>query len=369
MCATGTCVDTETTPPPCVPQTCQTAGVECGVAANGCGGSLSCGGCSSGNICEAGACVTAPPPACEPATCEFLGRECGTASNGCGGSLSCGGCGSGASCQSGICVADPVTPPPPPPTGDSSRPWAHNTGPSDPSKLVASGSLSITTDGAVYENLDITGDIWIDASNVTIRNFRVDGRFSSSSFYGINIAPGNRGILLEDGEIMRTGNGIRGLGYTARRIYIHDNNDDGLRPEGVGGSGPTLVEYCFIEKMGLSNGAHADALQVSGVSEGSYDVTLRYNNFYMPAPGTPEHPGDASKASSVIFLATPVSNYLIENNWLTGGGYTIYCGGNTADVVWRNNIFGGAFDYGPITGTCQNFNGNVWEDTGSPVPN
>ena len=258
----------------------------------------------------------------------------------------------------------------PPPSGDDpDRPWAHNTGPSDPSKLVASGSLSITTDGAVYENLDITGDIWIDANNVTIRNFRVDGRFSSTSFYGINIAPGNRGILLEDGEILRTGNGIRGLGYTARRMYIHDNNDDGLRPEGVRGSGPTLVEHCFIESMGLSDGAHADALQVSGVSDGSYDVTLRHNNFYMPAPGTPEHPGDASKASAVIFLAKPVSNYLIENNWMTGGGYTIYCGGNTADVLWRNNIFGGAFDYGPITGTCQNFTGNVWEDTGSPVPN
>ena len=255
----------------------------------------------------------------------------------------------------------------PPPTGDPNRPWADNTGPSNPSAMVKSGSLSITTDGATYENLDITGDVWIDASNVTIRNFRIDGQFSSSSFYGINIAPGNSGILLEDGEIMRTGNGIRGLGYTARRIYIHDNNDDGLRPEGAPGSGPTLIEYCFVEKMGLSDGAHADALQVSGVSDGSYDVTLQYNNFYMPAPGTPEHPGDASKASAVIFIAKPVSNYLIQNNWMNGGGYTVYCGGNTTDVVWRNNIFGDDYDYDAVTGSCQNWSGNIWEDTEEPI--
>ena len=260
----------------------------------------------------------------------------------------------------------PVEVPPPGIDDKSDRPWAHNTGPSNPGALRPSGSLSITTDGAVYENLDISGDVWIDANNVTIRNFRING--GSSSFYGINIASGKRGIVLEDGEILRTGNGIRGLGYTARRLHIHDNNDDGLRPEGVPGSGPTLVEHCFIEKMGLSDGAHADALQVSGVSDGSYDVTLQNNNFYMPAPGSPEHPGDASKASAVIFLAKPVSNYLIQNNWMDGGGYTVYCGGNTGDVLWRNNTFGTNYDYAAVTGTCQNWSGNVWEDTGAPVP-
>ena len=360
-----------TTPPPpgCIPATCLSLGAECGQRSDGCGGTLSCGGCASGESCSSNICVAAPvtpPPACVPATCQSLGAECGQRSNGCGGTLNCGGCASGESCSSNICVAAPVTPPPPPPPGDPDRPWAHNTGPSNPGALRPSGSLSITTDGAVYENLDISGDVWIDANNVTIRNFRING--GSSSFYGINIASGKRGIVLEDGEILRTGNGIRGLGYTARRLHIHDNNDDGLRPEGVPGSGPTLVEYCFIEKMGLSAGAHADALQVSGVSDGSYNVTLQYNNFYMPAPGSPGHPGDASKASAVIFLAKPVSNYLIQNNWMDGGGYTVYCGGNTGDVLWRNNIFGTNYDYAAVTGTCQNWSGNVWEDTGAPVP-
>ena len=42
----------------------------------------------------------------------------------------------------------------------------------------------ITTDGAVYENLDVTGDIWIDADNVTIRNFRID---ADGEYYGIKV--------------------------------------------------------------------------------------------------------------------------------------------------------------------------------------
>jgi hypothetical protein len=256
--------------------------------------------------------------------------------------------------------------PPPGKEDKSARPWAHNTGPVNPGALVPSGDLSITTDGAVYENLDISGYVHIDASNVTIRNFRIDGSFSE--IYGINIAPGNSGIVFEDGEIFNTGNGIRGLGYTARRLYIHDNTSDAFRPEGVAGSGPTLVEYCFVEKMGLSADAHADALQVSGVSAGSYDVTLQYNNLYMPAPGSPGHPGDASKASSVIFLARTVSNYVIQNNWLDGGGYTIYCGPATSDVLWRNNIFGTNYQFAAVTGICQNWSGNVWESTGDPVP-
>ena len=43
---------------------------------------------------------------CQPSTCQSLGRECGSASDGCGGTLNCGGCGSGELCSSGMCVAD-----------------------------------------------------------------------------------------------------------------------------------------------------------------------------------------------------------------------------------------------------------------------
>jgi hypothetical protein len=367
-CTAGTCVAEPLTPPSCVPDTCQSLARQCGTTADGCGGLLNCGGCSSDQSCTSGVCIDdpvtpPPPPVCVPESCQSLGVECGGAGDGCGGTLSCGGCGSNASCSAGICVANPVTPPP---SGDPDRPWAHNTGPSNPGALVKRGALTISSPG-VYENLDITGDIYITSSNVTVRNFRVN---ASGNQRGVWITPGLRNIVLEDGEVYGMSSiGIYGMGYTARRLHIHDSGGDALRPEGNPGAGPTLVEYCFIERMGLSSSAHADALQVSNVSEGSYNVTLRYNNLYMPAPGTPEHPGDTSKASAVVFLEKPVSNYLIHDNWMNGGGYTIYCGNNTGGVTWRDNIFGDDYDYGAITGTCQNFTGNVWEDTGTPVSN
>ncbi len=64
---------------------CEEAGAECGLAGNGCGGTLDCGECDAGEICgiqEPGQCD--PPPECEPLEPEVAcdGR-CGVVANGC----------------------------------------------------------------------------------------------------------------------------------------------------------------------------------------------------------------------------------------------------------------------------------------------
>lgn len=226
--------------------------------------------------------------------------------------------------------------------------------------------MTITTDGAVLQNLDITGTLEIDADNVKIRNFRI----KATSRYGINIANGHRGILLEDGEIYgMTSAGILGVGFTARRLHIHDSSGDGLKVQGTGG--PTLVESCFIEKLGTDEGAHADGNQTRGGS----NITFRYNNIYMPNPGTPSYPGEPYKSNATFFLQLGVSNFVIENNWLTGGNYTIYCITDNQGVFVRNNIFGrdnggllgGKEDRRIRTGDCEQWSGNRWEDTGGPI--
>ncbi len=120
-CESGECVDVPPSPnppppPTCMPETCMALGVECGSWNDGCGGTLTCGGCPSGQTCADGLCVDDQPPSpppCIPATCTSWGAECGIWSDGCGGLLSCGGCGSGRSCTSGVCVDD--EPPPPAP--------------------------------------------------------------------------------------------------------------------------------------------------------------------------------------------------------------------------------------------------------------
>jgi len=84
--------------PACLPLSCASATAACGAVADGCGGTLDCGGCGPGQVCVANACV------CSPATCATVGAACGTAPDGCGGTLECGGCPAGLSCSAGACV-------------------------------------------------------------------------------------------------------------------------------------------------------------------------------------------------------------------------------------------------------------------------
>ena len=78
------------------------------------------------------------------------------------------------------------------------KPGPDNTGPYDESLLEVSSSVTIRDDGTLLENVDISGRIRIEANNVTIRNFRIDG---GGTHYGIQIASGYSGIHIEDGEI------------------------------------------------------------------------------------------------------------------------------------------------------------------------
>jgi len=253
------------------------------------------------------------------------------------------------------------------PQDQKERPWAHNTGPSDPAALTPYvGPSTITADGATYENFTYGSRITIDADNVTLRNFRIDDE-DFESWYGIFINPGHSGILIEDGEI----NGARAAGllgyggFTARRLHIHDVAQDAIKIQGTAG---VLVEYSFIERIGLNypggDPPHADGVQTDGA--GASNVTIRYNNFWIPAEGTPNYKAGASNSN--IQIKKTVSNYVIENNWLNGGGYTIYCYDDPPPGVYvRNNIFGRDFSHGPVAGTCAEWTGNVWEDTGDPI--
>ena len=83
----------------CTATTCSALGATCGTASDGCGNTLTCGTCSSGQTCTNNKCV------CAPTTCAALGDNCGTVSDGCGNTLNCGNCSSGQTCTANKCVA------------------------------------------------------------------------------------------------------------------------------------------------------------------------------------------------------------------------------------------------------------------------
>jgi hypothetical protein len=98
------------TGPSCTPATCATLGYTCGLAGDGCGGSLNCGTCSGCEVCGGGGQASVcGGTCCQPTTCAAQGIQCGFAGDGCGGQLTCPACAAGQTCGgdgvSGVCGA------------------------------------------------------------------------------------------------------------------------------------------------------------------------------------------------------------------------------------------------------------------------
>ncbi|HEV7758274.1 MAG TPA: right-handed parallel beta-helix repeat-containing protein, partial [Acidimicrobiales bacterium] len=249
-----------------------------------------------------------------------------------------------------------TTPPPtsPPPTGGF--PNASNTGVRPGVTLQPSGSINVTQDGAVLQNLHITGTVTIDADDVTIRNTLID----NTGTYPIRITSG-RNLVVEDSEI--DGNGLASVAilsgeYTLRRVDIWDVRD-GPRIEGNN----VLIEDSYIHHLHRIEGGHHDAIQIRhGVG-----IVLRHNNLQAYNPVT----GDPMNASIQIgSLNGPLSGLVVDGNLMNGGNYTINAGKSSPDPsYWRNNRFGRNFRYGVITGGPGVVweSSNVYDDNGQPV--
>ena len=224
-------------------------------------------------------------------------------------------------------------------------PDASNTGPTDPSILKASGDITVKTDGAIIENVNITGHIEVNASNVTIRNFKI----STSTYWGIYVI-GGKNILIEDGEIDGKGvsdNGVTGSNYTVERVHLHNLGGDAFKADGN-----NWIEACYIHDIGQSPGAHGDGVQMMGGS----GQTIVGNNFNLVS--------GIVNASIFPGGGGPVTNILVQGNRINSGGWSIYC--NTSMKV-RHNVFGPAGGYGPVTNPCQDWVDNIWEETGKSI--
>lgn len=180
-----------------------------------------------------------------------------------------------------------------------------NTGVPNGTVLVDSGSLVISENGAVIENLRITGNILVNADNVTIRNCHI----ICADFYPLE----NNGVnlLVEDCEIEGTNSLVTSsIGfndYTIRRSNLHGAADATKSNSNV------LIEDCFIHDLAIGVDTHNDGTQSTGGS----NVTLRHNTYRL---------GNQPGVSACIQLGNeggPNSDWLVEDNLLDGGGWTI----------------------------------------------
>lgn len=235
------------------------------------------------------------------------------------------------------------------------QPNATNTGPTNTSVLKPLSETNIRTNGAVIENFTATSQVTIDASNVTLRNFKIN----TSDNYAIRVTGGSN-IIIEDGELtgMRE-SGIMGSGFTMRRMHIHNAGADAIKVDN-----DAIIEDSYIHSLGSASGSHADGVQMT---QGK-NIIVRRNNFDMP------HDEPGYNNSQVFMIKTDfnkIDNLTIEDNWINGGGYSVQVRqtstyGAPTNVHIRNNRFGTEYQYGPwLVDGSPEMCANVWEASGS----
>ena len=244
---------------------------------------------------------------------------------------------------------------PGPPICGRPRPGPSSTGVPAGTRLTPSGSIAVTTSGAVVEDLDVTGSITVKADDVTIRRVRV----TSGDYYPIRYFDNhNVGLLVEDSEIIGTTadvtSAIAFAHYTARRLDVHGTAD------GFKADADVLIEDCWIHDLTNGPGQHNDGVQTTG----GQGVTIRHTSI-SGASNAAVQAGDEGAATEDL---------TIECSALSGGGYTLNIRGSGATVPRNTRVVGNRFGrdsaYGPWTfdDPSPTVTGNVWDDDGTAIP-
>ena len=238
----------------------------------------------------------------------------------------------------------------------SGFPDAATTGVPSGVTLTASGGLVINTPGAVIEGLAISGMVTINADNVTLKNCTI----TSGSWAVVNITSGSTGVVVQDCEINGlNAEGVRGISGqgTFLRNDIH-NTEDGIYLTGSN----TLIQDNYIHDLQSDwSGPHYDGIATDG---GVSNITIRHNTIINPHGQT-----------SALMLSNyfgSVTNVVVDNNWLEGGGYTVYSdgqfkNGTISGVSFTNNyLVKGQYGYSSINNNTPVWEGNI-QYTGQPV--
>ena len=216
------------------------------------------------------------------------------------------------------------------------------------------GDLVISTPGAVIQNLDIQGTVYINANNVTLINCNI----TSTGYDCVNVKTGVTGTTVENCEINGTGkgpqgqSGIGGSGtFIGNNIY---NVENGINVEGSN----TVIQNNYIHDLNASGGSagHYDGIAIQG---GFNNVLVQHNTVL-------------GRDTSCVFIDNdfgPMNNITVNDNKLLGqddAAYTIYViekAGNPAQItnvqVTNNYLGKGWAGYVSIDSTQPVWTNNV----------
>lgn len=195
-----------------------------------------------------------------------------------------------------------------------------------------SGTLRITQDNVTVSNIEIRGNVIIEAASVSMSNVRI---ISTTEYSALDVKDGAEGFTLTDSEIDGAGataNAINGFGkFLRNKIHGVEN--------GINVTGPSLIKGNYIYGLKNKNGSpHYDGIQL----DGGRDVQIIGNTII----------NENTQTSAVMLdnYFQGLSNITVEGNRLRGGGYTIYIDGRfnggaviDASIKIINNQIGGGF--------------------------
>jgi len=265
--------------------------------------------------------------------------------------------------------------------------------------LSASGSLVVTTPGAVIQSVNVTGTVTIAADNVTVKNSRIAlggggcGPTSPCGTYDITINAGVTGTSLQNLELTNAAgttvqhavyNHGSDTGTSATGLYQHSNTASGGGTDSLWWGPGTIKDSYAVAGLFISADHIEDIYQFAGQK-----LDVEHDTLLNPVPQT---------ATVFVDGKGGASNVTINDNLLAGGGFTLYpaanSGSGTATIT--NNHFarclspevqgsggtwlcqGGADSHGyyPKGGSFGPVNseppqltwsGNVWDDNGATV--
>lgn len=231
-----------------------------------------------------------------------------------------------------------------------------------------SGPSAITIPGTVIDSHSISGQIYVQAPNVTISNCLLTIP-ESENVNAIRI-DGNGSALIRDTEIAGAGAGVPATAvgtdnFTLLRVNINGFGD-GIRA----GNNVTVRDSLIHDLREVGVDPHNDCIQSTGGSHCRFIHNTLENSF--------------AQTSCIIFGPSldNIDDMIVENNLLAGGGYSVYLGNDvgsgfvSTDITffsnrwsrkfWPNGGFHGPHSVVPLTGPLV-WEGNVWHDTEEPI--
>jgi hypothetical protein len=240
--------------------------------------------------------------------------------------------------------------------------------------VAANNEVTVTGTGAVLSGLSIPCTVEIDASNVTLNDVQVmtGGPFAIDLRHTTGVTIENSTISGTNPTTGRVNVAIDDVYGDSTALTITGNNISAFRTAMQVSAG--LVQGNYIHDPGYIAGDHTNGIVTNG---GTTPMTINDNTIFNSLGQTDAISLDASAGG------VPVANKTIENNFLAGGGYSIYGGDGpstnpTSNIVITGNRFGqlyyakggqfGAVAYYDHTGAGNTWTANIWDTTAQTIP-